>query len=83
MWTSVVRDAPEKCQELPYFNIRDIYAQRMHAFITSLSSVGIVVSDSTDASSIEDNEDVYNTASLENLPPSTGRSLCLDLVSLP
>uniref|UniRef100_A0A452VFP9 Potassium voltage-gated channel modifier subfamily S member 3 n=1 Tax=Ursus maritimus TaxID=29073 RepID=A0A452VFP9_URSMA len=61
-------DPPEKCQELPYFNIRDIYAQRMHAFLTSLSSVGIVVSepDSTDASSIEDNEDVYNTASLEN-----------------
>ncbi|XP_004407400.1 PREDICTED: potassium voltage-gated channel subfamily S member 3 isoform X2 [Odobenus rosmarus divergens] len=61
-------DPPEKCHELPYFNIRDIYAQRMHAFITSLSSVGIVVSDpdSTDASSIEDNEDVYNTASLEN-----------------
>ncbi|KAI6056156.1 potassium voltage-gated channel subfamily S member 3 [Marmota monax] len=61
-------DPPEKCHELPYFNIRDIYAQRVHAFITSLSSVGIVVSDpdSTDASSIEDNEDVYNTASLEN-----------------
>ncbi|XP_065768261.1 synaptonemal complex protein 2-like [Muntiacus reevesi] len=67
-------DPPEKCQELPYFNIRDIYAQRMHAFITSLSSVGIVVSDpdSTDASSIEDNEDVYNTASMENCPPTAG-----------
>ncbi|CAO2605046.1 Potassium voltage-gated channel subfamily S member 3 [Lemmus lemmus] len=61
-------DPPEKCPELPYFNIRDVYAQQVHAFITSLSSIGIVVSepDSTDASSIEDNEDVYNTASLEN-----------------
>jgi potassium voltage-gated channel delayed-rectifier subfamily S protein 3 len=61
-------EPPDKCHELPYFNIRDIYAQRVHAFITSLSSVGIVVSDpdSTDASSIEDNEDVYNITSLEN-----------------
>ncbi|KAM6221675.1 delayed-rectifier potassium channel regulatory subunit KCNS3 [Rhynchocyon petersi] len=61
-------DPPEKCQELPYFNIRDIYAQRMHAFISSLSSVGIVVSnpESTDASSIDNNEDVYSTTSLEN-----------------
>lgn len=61
-------DPPEKCHELPYFNIRDVYAQQVHAFITSLSSIGIVVSDpdSTDASSVEDNEDAYNTASLEN-----------------
>ncbi|XP_016080273.1 PREDICTED: potassium voltage-gated channel subfamily S member 3 isoform X2 [Miniopterus natalensis] len=61
-------EPPEKCPELPYFNIRDAYAQRVHAFITSLSSVGIVVGDpdSTDASSIEDAEDAYNTAPLEN-----------------
>uniref|UniRef100_A0A8C5XP25 Potassium voltage-gated channel subfamily S member 3 n=1 Tax=Microcebus murinus TaxID=30608 RepID=A0A8C5XP25_MICMU len=60
-------DPPEKCHELPYFNIRDIYAQRVHAFIASLSSVGIVVSepDSTDASSIDD-EDVHHATSLEN-----------------
>ncbi|XP_038604327.1 potassium voltage-gated channel subfamily S member 3 [Tachyglossus aculeatus] len=58
----------EKCNEMPYFNIRDIYAKRMHSFISSLSSVGIVASDqdSTDASSIEDIEDIHNAASLEN-----------------
>ncbi|NXS64734.1 KCNS3 protein, partial [Pandion haliaetus] len=61
-------DRKEKCNDLPYFNIRDIYAKKMHSFISSLSSVGIVVSDpdSTDASSIQDMEDVYNTTSLEN-----------------
>ncbi|XP_028933286.1 potassium voltage-gated channel subfamily S member 3 [Ornithorhynchus anatinus] len=58
----------EKCNEMPYFNIRDIYARRMHSFISSLSSVGIVASDqdSTDASSIEDMEDIHNAASLES-----------------
>uniref|UniRef100_A0A8D0G9L9 Delayed-rectifier potassium channel regulatory subunit KCNS3 n=1 Tax=Sphenodon punctatus TaxID=8508 RepID=A0A8D0G9L9_SPHPU len=61
-------DPKEKCNELPYFNIRDIYAKKMHSFISSLSSVGIVASDqdSTDASSIQDIEDVYNTTSLQN-----------------
>ncbi|NWI71189.1 KCNS3 protein, partial [Todus mexicanus] len=61
-------DRKEKCSDLPYFNIRDIYAKKMHSFISSLSSVGIVASDqdSTDASSIRDLEGVYNTASLEN-----------------
>ncbi|KFU93170.1 Potassium voltage-gated channel subfamily S member 3 [Chaetura pelagica] len=61
-------DHKEKCNDLPYFNIRDIYAKKMHSFISSLSSVGIVVSeqDSTDASSIQEMEDVYNTTSLEN-----------------
>lgn len=61
-------DRKEKSNDLPYFNIRDIYAKKMHSFISSLSSVGIVVSDqdSTDASSIQDMEDVYNTVSLEN-----------------
>lgn len=58
----------EKTNELPYFNIRDIYAKRMHSFISSLSSVGIVANDqdSTDASSIQDVEDVYNVTSLQN-----------------
>lgn len=61
-------DPPEKYHELPYYNIRDIYAHWMHVFVTSLSSVGIVMNNpnSSDASSIEDNEDVYNTASLDN-----------------
>lgn len=61
-------DPPETCHKLPYFNSRDIYAQQMHSFITSLSSMGIVVSNpkSTYASSTEDNEDVYNMASLGN-----------------
>ncbi|NWX57838.1 KCNS3 protein, partial [Promerops cafer] len=61
-------DRKEKNNDLPYFNIRDIYAKKMHSFISSLSSVGIVVSDqdSTDASSIQDTENVYNTVSLEN-----------------
>ncbi|XP_037668984.1 potassium voltage-gated channel subfamily S member 3 [Choloepus didactylus] len=61
-------DPPEKCNQLPYFNIRDIYAQRVHAFLASLTSVGIVASepDSTDASSIKDDDDIHNTASLEN-----------------
>ncbi|XP_006269616.1 potassium voltage-gated channel subfamily S member 3 isoform X1 [Alligator mississippiensis] len=61
-------DRKEKCNELPYFNIRDIYAKKMHSFISSLSSVGIVVNDqdSTDASSIQDIEDVYNATALEN-----------------
>lgn len=58
----------EKTNELPYFNVRDIYAKRMHSFISSLSSVGIVGHDqeSTDASSIQDVEDVYNATSLQN-----------------
>ncbi|TFK14279.1 ubiquitin fusion degradation protein 1-like protein [Platysternon megacephalum] len=61
-------DHKEKCNELPYFNIRDTYAKRMHSFISSLSSVGIIASDqdSTDASSIQDIEDVYNMTSVEN-----------------
>ncbi|KAG8124301.1 hypothetical protein E2320_019641 [Naja naja] len=58
----------EKTNDLPYFNIRDIYAKRVHSFISSLSSVGIVANDqdSTDASSIQDLDDVYNTTSLQN-----------------
>lgn len=61
-------DRPEKGQEPPYFNIRDMYAQRMHAFISRLSPGGMVAGDpdSTDASSIEDEEDAYHLASLEN-----------------
>uniref|UniRef100_A0A0P6JDY2 Delayed-rectifier potassium channel regulatory subunit KCNS3 n=1 Tax=Heterocephalus glaber TaxID=10181 RepID=A0A0P6JDY2_HETGA len=61
-------EAPEKCHELPHFNVRDMYAQKVHAFIASLSSVGIVLRDpdSTDASSINDNEDAYRTASVES-----------------
>ncbi|KAM6458966.1 delayed-rectifier potassium channel regulatory subunit KCNS3 isoform 2-T5 [Liasis olivaceus] len=58
----------EKTNDLPYFNIRDIYAKKMHSFISSLSSVGIVANDqdSTDASSIQDLDDVYNATSLQN-----------------
>ncbi|XP_001362177.1 potassium voltage-gated channel subfamily S member 3 [Monodelphis domestica] len=61
-------EAPEGCNELPYFNIRDIYAKRVHSFISSLSSAGIVASeqDATDASSIDEAEDIYDTVSLEN-----------------
>ncbi|XP_058144082.1 delayed-rectifier potassium channel regulatory subunit KCNS3 [Dasypus novemcinctus] len=60
--------APEKCKQLPYFNIRDLYAQRVHAFLSSLSSVGIVVGDpdSMDASSVGDNGALYKTASPED-----------------
>ncbi|MEE6476882.1 hypothetical protein FKM82_011255 [Ascaphus truei] len=49
-------------RDLPYFNIRDIYARRMNSFISSISSVGIIASgnDSTDASSIQEMENVYN-----------------------
>ncbi|XP_053565631.1 potassium voltage-gated channel subfamily S member 3 [Bombina bombina] len=50
----------DRFNELPYFNIRDIYAKRMNSFISSLSSVGIIASnDSTDASSIQELEDAY------------------------
>ncbi|XP_029442119.1 potassium voltage-gated channel subfamily S member 3-like [Rhinatrema bivittatum] len=58
----------DKCNELPYYNIRDIYAKKMHSFISSLSSVGMIASDedSTDASSIQENENVCNPSSLEN-----------------
>lgn len=57
-------DAPEKGHGLPYINIRDIYAQKVHALIASLSSLGIVVSDpdSTDASSTDDHEAACKTA---------------------
>ncbi|KAM8953902.1 delayed-rectifier potassium channel regulatory subunit KCNS3 [Pelodytes ibericus] len=48
----------DKFNDLPYFNIRDLYARRMNSFISSLSSVGIIASgDSTDASSIQEAED--------------------------
>ncbi|KAM4772363.1 delayed-rectifier potassium channel regulatory subunit KCNS3 [Rhinophrynus dorsalis] len=52
----------DKFNDLPYFNIRDIYARRMNSFISSLSSVGIIASgnDSTDASSIQELEDAYH-----------------------
>ncbi|XP_005997587.1 potassium voltage-gated channel subfamily S member 3a [Latimeria chalumnae] len=58
----------DECEELPYFNIRDTYARKVHSFITSLSSVGSIVSDhdSTNAPSIQDIETVCNTTSLEN-----------------
>lgn len=61
-------EVKEKCNELPYFNIRDIYAKRMNSFISSLSSVGIIASeeDSTDASSMQELEAVCNTTSLDN-----------------
>ncbi|XP_053315597.1 potassium voltage-gated channel subfamily S member 3 [Spea bombifrons] len=48
----------DKFNDLPYFNIRDLYARRMNSFISSLSSVGIIASnDSTDASSIQEEDD--------------------------
>ncbi|KAJ1149544.1 hypothetical protein NDU88_002351 [Pleurodeles waltl] len=57
-------EAKEKCNDLPYFNIRDIYAKRMNSFISSLSSVGIIASeeDSSDASSMQDLEAVCHTS---------------------
>ncbi|KAJ8333049.1 hypothetical protein SKAU_G00419450 [Synaphobranchus kaupii] len=44
--------------ELPYFNVRDLYAHRVHSFIASLSSGsgGDSGDDDTDASSIRDAE---------------------------
>ncbi|XP_030054694.1 delayed-rectifier potassium channel regulatory subunit KCNS3 isoform X1 [Microcaecilia unicolor] len=58
----------DRHNELPYYNIRDIYAKKMHSFISSLSSVGIIAGDedSTDASSIQENENVCNPTSLEH-----------------
>ncbi|XP_073529066.1 delayed-rectifier potassium channel regulatory subunit KCNS3 [Phyllobates terribilis] len=53
----------DKFNDLPYFNIRDIYARRMNSFISSLSSVGIIASnESTDASSIQEMDDSYTAS---------------------
>ncbi|XP_036398930.1 potassium voltage-gated channel subfamily S member 3a [Megalops cyprinoides] len=53
---------------LPYFNVRDLYARKMHTFIASLSSGSSMDSceDDTDASSIQDIETVCNMGTLEN-----------------
>ncbi|MBN3301224.1 potassium voltage-gated channel subfamily S member 3a [Amia ocellicauda] len=54
--------------DLPYFNVRDLYAQKMHSFLASVSSRSSVVSDQddTDASSIQEIETVCITATQEN-----------------
>ncbi|MGH0171715.1 UNVERIFIED_CONTAM: hypothetical protein FKN15_061797 [Acipenser sinensis] len=54
--------------DLPYFNVRDLYARKMHSFITSLSSASSVASDhdDTNASCIQETENVCNTTALEN-----------------
>ncbi|KAJ8387956.1 hypothetical protein AAFF_G00148900 [Aldrovandia affinis] len=54
--------------DLPYFNVRDLYAHKMHSFIASLSSGsgGDSGEDNTDASSIQDMDTVGNMAALEN-----------------
>lgn len=58
----------ESCPDLPYVNIRDIYAKNMHSFIASISSIiSTDASDHTiDASSIQDLETVHNNATFEN-----------------
>uniref|UniRef100_A0A8C5PA13 Delayed-rectifier potassium channel regulatory subunit KCNS3 n=1 Tax=Leptobrachium leishanense TaxID=445787 RepID=A0A8C5PA13_9ANUR len=52
----------DKFGNLPYFNIRDLYARRMNSFISSLSSVGIIASgnESSDGSSIQEVDDDYH-----------------------
>nr|XP_015212278.1 PREDICTED: potassium voltage-gated channel subfamily S member 3 isoform X4 [Lepisosteus oculatus] len=54
--------------DLPYFNVRDLYAQKMHSFIASTSSGSSITSDcdETDASSIQGIENVCNADTLEN-----------------
>ncbi|XP_038656073.1 potassium voltage-gated channel subfamily S member 3a isoform X3 [Scyliorhinus canicula] len=59
----------EDCSNLPYMNIRDIYAKNMHSLIASISSmVSTNASDHStiDASSIQDLETVQNTTICEN-----------------
>uniref|UniRef100_UPI00398EE8D7 potassium voltage-gated channel subfamily S member 3a n=1 Tax=Pristiophorus japonicus TaxID=55135 RepID=UPI00398EE8D7 len=62
----------EDCSDLPYMNIRDIYAKNMHSFIASISSmVSTSASDHStiDASSIQDLETVPKTTTFENCSP--------------
>ncbi|KPP75374.1 potassium voltage-gated channel subfamily S member 3-like [Scleropages formosus] len=56
---------------LPYFNVRDMYGQKMRTFMASLSSQGSVSSgeDDTDASSIQDMETLCNTDRLASREP--------------
>ncbi|XP_007898593.1 LOW QUALITY PROTEIN: potassium voltage-gated channel subfamily S member 3a [Callorhinchus milii] len=58
----------DDCSDLPYVNIRDMYAQRMHSFIASISPVASSSASeyTTDASSIQNLETVYTATTVEN-----------------
>ncbi|XP_035282537.1 potassium voltage-gated channel subfamily S member 3-like [Anguilla anguilla] len=60
--------------DLPYFNVRDLYAHRMHSFLASLSSGGGGDSgdDDTDASSIRDAEAACGGAATAPCRQGTG-----------
>ncbi|XP_028654999.1 potassium voltage-gated channel subfamily S member 3 [Erpetoichthys calabaricus] len=61
-------ESKDQVPSLPYFNVRDLYAQRMNSFIASLSSISSMSSDQdcTDPSSIQETDTLYNANALNN-----------------